>query len=231
MDGKDPNNGSNIRDSKKVSQTTFALVVIVLIALIGIVSFTLNDQFQTNNAQYGALQTNYTSLQNQYNTLQQNYTALLNGKQAKPLTQLPAGAIYPVGEGLVGGSTSLQILSIAGQGQIATVSPGQSISVSYTIQIIANSNDPGEIRQALFAYSWASSWPPPLSAYTTIYDGSPGLYPGVTMTNSFTITAPTIPGTYYVWFLGASQYSMNTALQLFMTAPSMAPSGEIIVSA
>lgn len=140
--------------------------------------------------------------------------------------QLPAGAMYS-NQGLTD-ATILQSLSIAGQGQNATVNPGQSVSVSYTMQIFANPIAPGEIRQALFAYSWTSSWPP-TSAYTAVYDGSPGLSPGVTKTDTFTITVPTTPGNYSVWFLGESHYSMNQALALFTTVPPVTPYAKIIV--
>jgi hypothetical protein len=141
--------------------------------------------------------------------------------------QLPAGAMYS-NQGLSDG-TILQSLSIAGQGQIATVNPGQSVSVSYTMHIWAPVA-PGEIRQAFFAYSWASSWPP-LDAYTAIYNGIPGLYPGVTLTDTFTITVPTTPGTYNLWFLGESQYSMNNAVALFTTVPPVTAYAKIIVVA
>jgi ribosomal protein L40E len=149
-----------------------------------------------------------------------------NAQAASEVQQLPAGAMYS-NQGITY-ATILQSLSIAGQGQIAAVNPGQSISVSYTMQIFANPTTPGEIKQAFFAYSWTSSWPPS-SAYTAVYDGSPGLSPGVTKTDTFTITVPTTPGNYSVWFLGESDYSMSQALAMFTTVPPVTPYAKIIV--
>jgi ribosomal protein S27AE len=146
---------------------------------------------------------------------------------ASVVQQLPAGAMYS--NQAITYATILQSLSIAGQGQIATVNPGQSVSVSYTMQIFANPTTPGEIRQAFFAYSWASSWPP-YSAYTAVYNGEPGLSPGVTQTDTFTIAVPTTPGNYSVWFLGESDYSMSQALSMFTTVPPVTPYAKIIVN-
>jgi hypothetical protein len=140
--------------------------------------------------------------------------------------QLPAGAYY-ANHGQTD-ATILKSLSIGGQGQIATVNPGQSVSVSYTMQIFANPTTPEEIRQAFFAYSWASSWPP-FSAYTAIYDDTPGLNPGVTKTDTFTIAVPTTPGNYNVWFLGESQYSMHDAVAAHTSPPNNLPHARIIV--
>jgi hypothetical protein len=146
--------------------------------------------------------------------------------EAQEVVSLPAGAWYP---GSVTTHTLLKNINIAGQGQIAYVNPGQTISISYTIQIFANPAAPGEIRQAFFAYSWTSSWPP-LSAYTPIYNGMPGLYPGETKSSSFTISVPTSPGTYKIWLCGGSDYSMNKAVVAHTNQPTTTPHGIIIVT-
>jgi hypothetical protein len=142
--------------------------------------------------------------------------------------QLPAGAYY-ANHGQTY-ATILQNINVANQGQIATVAPGQTITIAYTMQIFCNMGPPpvpGEIRQAFFGYSWASSWPP-WDAYAEAYDGTPGLYPGVTKSDSFTLQVPTSPGSYNVWFLGESQYSMQDAIAAH-TSPPTAFSHAIIV--
>jgi hypothetical protein len=141
--------------------------------------------------------------------------------------ELPAGAWYP---GELTPNTILQSINVAGQGQVAVVGPGQTISVSYSMQIFANPTAPAEIRQAFFGYSWASSWPP-WDAYTEIYNGMPGLYPGVTKTGTFNIKVPTIPGEYNVWLLGGSAYRMRDAVAAHTSPPTVLPHAIIIVQA
>jgi hypothetical protein len=144
--------------------------------------------------------------------------------------QLPAGAYY-ANHGQTY-ATILQNINVANQGQIATVAPGQTITIAYTLQIFCNMGPPplpGEIRQAFFGYSWASSWPP-WDAYTEVYDGIPGLYPGVTKSDSFTLQVPTSPGSYNVWFLGESQYSMQDAIAAHTSPPTALPHAIIVVT-
>jgi parallel beta-helix repeat protein len=144
--------------------------------------------------------------------------------------QLPAGAYYA--NHVQTYATILQNINVADQGQIATAAPGQTITIAYTMQIYCNMGPPpvpGEIRQAFFGYSWASSWPP-WDAYTEVYNGIPGLYPGVTKSDSFTLQVPTSPGSYNVWFLGESQYSMQNAIAAHTSPPTTLPHAKIIVS-
>jgi len=144
--------------------------------------------------------------------------------------QLPAGAYY-ANHGQTY-ATTLQNINVANQGQIATVAPGQTITIAYTLQIFCNMGPPpvpGEIRQAFFGYSWASSWPP-WDAYTEVYNGIPGLYPGVTKSDSFTLQVPTSLGSYSVWFLGESQYSMQDAIAAHTSPPAALPHAIIVVT-
>jgi len=146
-----------------------------------------------------------------------------SGSTAKVL-DLPAEAWYPDG---LSPNTILQNINVAGQGQIATVDPGEQISISYSIQIFAVFAL-GDIRQAFFGYSWASSWPP-WDAYTEIYSGMPGLYPGVTKKGTFNIKVPTTPGEYNVWLLGGVALTMHDAVAAHTSPPTVLPHAKIIV--
>ena len=144
----------------------------------------------------------------------------------------------PVGAWFIGGrweddETILHRIDVdsvtPGDQQIVYASPGQTISISYTFQMWS-SGGPGIIKQALFAYSWASSWPP-YDAYTPLYDGgSGGYYPGFNQTDTFSITVPLTSGEYKVWFCSHAHYSMGLALQDFTEPPTMLPHAIIIVS-
>ncbi|MEM1554724.1 MAG: prenyltransferase/squalene oxidase repeat-containing protein [Thermoproteota archaeon] len=150
---------------------------------------------------------------------------IVRSSEGNEVLKLPAGAWYP---GDLSPHTILLDINVAGQGQVAIVTPGQTISVSYTMQIFANPSTPGEIRQAFFGYSWASSWPP-LDAHTEIYNGMPGPYPGVTKTDTFNIKVPTQPGSYNIWLLGGSEYNMHDAVVAHKNPPTVLPHAKIIV--
>lgn len=152
---------------------------------------------------------------------------------AATVMTLPAYAWYTAGHTYENTETILQGIDVdsetPGDQQVVCASPGQTISVSYTFQMWS-SGGPGIIKQAWFAYSWASSWPP-WDAYTPLYSGgSGGYYPGFTKTGSFTITVPTTPGKYDVWFCTEAHYSMNQAVQGLTEHPDMPPHAIIIVS-
>jgi hypothetical protein len=97
--------------------------------------------------------------------------------------------------------------------QSITASPSQTVSVSVTYQVFAQSppNNPNEIDQLFFVESWTISWPP--QGYTIpLYNGIPGLNPGVTQTSTITFTVPSVSGTYYLWLCFEAQYSMQDAV-------------------
>lgn len=146
---------------------------------------------------------------------------------------LPAYAWYHPGHTHENTETILQRIDVdsetLGDQQVVCAAPGQTITISYTFQMWS-SGGPGIIKQAWFAYSWASSWPP-WDAYTPLYSGcSGGYYPGFTETGSFTIIVPTTPGKYDVWFCTEAHYSMNQAVQGLTGPPDMPPHAIIIVS-
>jgi len=95
--------------------------------------------------------------------------------------------------------------------QFIDVSPGQTINGRITFQRWSGMSNPNEVSQVFLLYSW-SSLPPRQGQYTPLYDGSPGVYPGVTQTKTFSITAPNTPGTYYVWAYHKAAYSMQDAI-------------------
>ena len=144
---------------------------------------------------------------------------------------LPAGAWY-IGGQKEDAETILHSIDVdsetPGDQQIVCVSPGETISITYTFQMWSGGG-PGVIKQALFAYSWASSWPP-WDAYTPLYDGgSGGYYPGFYETDTVSVTVPTTPGEYDLWFCSEAQYSMNQAIQGFTEPPTMLPHAKIVV--
>jgi len=153
-------------------------------------------------------------------------------KAESEVITLPAGAWYIAGR-CEDSETILHGIDVdsatPGDQQIVYVSPGQTVSISYTFQMWS-SGGPSIIKQALFAYSWASSWPP-WDAYTPLYDGgSGGYYPGFYKTDTINIVVPLSPGEYKVWFASEAHYSMNLAMQGFTEPPTMLPHAIITVS-
>jgi len=100
--------------------------------------------------------------------------------------------------------------------QTLTVSPGKSFSFNYNYQIWQGSN-PSEIDQLLFICSWTPTWPPESEYYYGVYDSIPPSFPGIEQSGSISFTAPSIPGTYYIWFAFGSHYSMEQAVNGFST--------------
>jgi hypothetical protein len=98
--------------------------------------------------------------------------------------------------------------------QIVTATPGETITLTANYHIWAEAAQ-GEIKQAFFIASWTPSWPPSSAYYVPIYSGIPDLSPGVTGSTTFTITVPQSPGTYYLWWCGHSQYTMEEAVSYF----------------
>jgi len=125
---------------------------------------------------------------------------------------LPAGSklIDPT-DPSTDGTKLLTSISLNGGGQTVTVSPGQAVSVSCTYQLWAPSN-PTELDQLFFIYSWTPSWPPSSDYYHGVYHGMPGLYPGASGSDSFTLNAPSSYGTYYLYWCSGSHYSIPDAV-------------------
>jgi hypothetical protein len=71
---------------KNVNQTTFIVIVVILLALIGILGFAIYAETQIEYSQYNSLQSQYNNLQNQYTVLQSQLDALLGSAQTKSVT-------------------------------------------------------------------------------------------------------------------------------------------------
>ena len=138
------------------------------------------------------------------------------------LFTLPAGAYTP--SFVI--SNEVTLLSVDSQSK--TAAPGESVPFAVTYNVHAGSN-PSQVTQAFFVVSWTPSWPPPAGYYFPMYDGTPGLAPGVTQSQTLTVIAPTVPGTYYIWFLMGSFYSMADAVNAFSNSPPLPAHLEVVV--
>ena len=97
----------------------------------------------------------------------------------------------------------------AGGQQAITVAPGAMVSGLMEWQ--AWGANPGEIGQVTLVYSWGGL---PVTAYTCIFDGGIGVYPGQHRTDSFSFTAPAAS-------VNVTPVTRGTALP----APSISTSG------
>jgi hypothetical protein len=141
------------------------------------------------------------------------------------LLSLPAPAYYLTRD-LVERAKLTSVLS----GQTVSVSPGQSFSVSYGYQIWQGSN-PSEIDQLLFICSWTPTWPPSSAYYQGIYSSIPPSSPGTSGSGSASFTAPSISGTYYIWFCFEANYGFDQAANAFKTSLSGLPAHiKVVVS-
>jgi len=132
------------------------------------------------------------------------------------LVSLPGGCKFPDPSNTVLDTTRLLIsISVNGQGQATTVSPGETVSATCTYQIYSGFGNPSEINQGFFILSWTPSWPSSSGYYIPIWNGISGVYPGVTNTASFTFIAPSTSGIYYLYWCGAAEYSMGDAVSKF----------------
>jgi len=119
------------------------------------------------------------------------------------LQKLPAGSISP--ESRLGDETKL--LKSA-EPQIIRTKVGVKFSFKITYQVFAPTN-PGELDQTFFIASWTPQWPPPEGYYFPVYDGGPGLPPGVNSDATVSFQSPQKPGTYYLWWCSSAHYSMG----------------------
>lgn len=116
-------------------------------------------------------------------------------------------------------------LNVNGQGQTATVNPGQSFQISVTGRACSGSGNPGEIQQLYLIEGWTPTWRP-LPAYVIpIVDGGDGstcpgltdanLNPAPDVTVTATVVAPSVTGTYYLYGAGDAQYSLSASLNRY----------------
>jgi uncharacterized repeat protein (TIGR02543 family) len=146
------------------------------------------------------------------------------------LFSLPAGAknVDPSNPKL--DETRLLIdINIAGSGQTAYVNPGEIVSGTLTYQIYSGAGNPSEINQGFLIMSWTPSWPPPKGYYIPIWNGISGVYPGVKGTKSFNFTAPSTPGTYYLYWCGGAEYSMEDAVARYNRPLTLPAHAKIVV--
>jgi hypothetical protein len=81
----------------------------------------------------------------------------------------------------------------------------------------------------MFIASWAPNWPPSSGYYWGIYSGIPPASPGTTGSVSFSLTAPSTPGVYYLWFVFDANLGYSQAASTFNT-PLVTPAHiEILV--
>jgi len=139
------------------------------------------------------------------------------GATKGPVYALPACAIIP--------SDYLQdrsLLTSISQGQAVSAQPGQTLTFDVTYQIWQGQN-PSEIDQLMFIPSWTPSWPPPAGYYFGIYNDVPPSAPSVSGSASFSLTAPSKPGTYYLWFVQDANYGYDQAAGDFQNTLPLPP--------
>ena len=103
-----------------------------------------------------------------------------------------------------------------------SVAPRQLLSFSISYQIWQGA-DPYEKDQLMFISSWTPTWPPRQGFYFVIYDGFPSANSGVSGSAQFSLTAPDTPGTYYLLFVFAANYSYDAAASDFIMPPGLSP--------
>jgi len=146
------------------------------------------------------------------------------------LAALPAGSRLQDPFDLRFDRTRLLIeVDIKGMGQVAYVKPGEIVLGTCRYQIYSGAGNPSEISQGFFILSWTQGWPPSEGFYIPIYNGIAGVYPGVTKTASFSFNAPTVPGTYYLYWCGGAHYSMKQAVNCYNQPLSLPAHAKIVV--
>ncbi len=146
-------------------------------------------------------------------------------------TTTALGSIFtlPVGAYTPSFAISNEVTLLSSNTQTVSATPGQSASFTVTYNVHSGSN-PSQVTQALFAVSWAPNWPPSAGYYFPMYNGIPGLAPGINQTQVLTVTAPSTPGTYYIWFLMGSFYNMQDAVNSYTNEPPLPAHLKIVVS-
>ena len=141
----------------------------------------------------------------QNSTITWNWAASIADLVVLPIAGYTNNNILQEGQGLSHGDLN----SVTQQTVNATT--GQPISLGINYQIFSPSSA-SEIDQLFFVESWTPTWPPNNNYTITVYSGAPGLSPGVTNTSSISFTAPTTPGTYYLWLCIDAQNTMQAAI-------------------
>jgi hypothetical protein len=105
-------------------------------------------------------------------------------------------------------------LSLAGASPVAVVSPGAAITGQGTFQYWTRTGAPGNIIQVVYG---VESTPMGCAASSV-----PGVWPGVTTTAMLSLTAPSAPGTYFVYGFATGQFGCDAAAFAEYTANAVA---------
>lgn len=111
-----------------------------------------------------------------------------------------------------------------GTSPVVDVTPGQKLTMaSAHVQAWVQSVVPGAAMQVVYGVD--------TSDQGCLYDGSPGVYPGVTRTPTFTVTAPMTPGPHEVRIANSEQTSCAQAMgmQTLKTRPDVTRIGVLVV--
>jgi hypothetical protein len=120
---------------------------------------------------------------------------------------------------------SVSAVDLNGSGSVATVPPGQPVTVTYNFQIFSDPC-PNCITQLVTGLGYSGS-----QGEWCAYDGIPGVFPGATGSENAVLTAPSTPGTYYVTVEYHWQYYCGDALANYGSGGAVSPKviGQIIV--
>lgn len=116
-------------------------------------------------------------------------------------------------------------VDLNGVGSVATVSPGESVVVTYNFQVFSDPC-PGCITQLVTGLGSSGS-----HGGFCAYDGVPGVFPGATGFEEVSLTAPSVPGTYNVIVEYHWQFTCPDALTNYGTGGNVPRQiiGQIIV--
>jgi hypothetical protein len=98
--------------------------------------------------------------------------------------------------------------------QNVTATPGETVNLTAYFSVYSPSG-PMERQQLFLIYSWTPAWPPPAGNYSPLYDGAPGISPGVSPVLPVSFTAPNTPGIYSLWFCQGDASNIATAVSMF----------------
>jgi len=137
---------------------------------------------------------------------------------------LPAASKAP--ENVLRGQHHLILSVTPSQTILATAGAQVPITINYRLYAPIN---PNEIDQLFLIASWTPSWPPPLGYYYAIYDGIPGTSP-ISGSATFNISAPSSPGTYYLWYCSSAHYSIPLGVGTYASALTLPAHIKIVVT-
>jgi hypothetical protein len=142
-------------------------------------------------------------------------------------TSTPTPTLVPTPTATTAPSAGFYVsaVSIDGSGSVATVPPGQPVSVTYNYQVFSDAC-PGCITQLVTGLGYAGS-----QSEWCAYDGIPGYSPGASGSESTTLLAPSTSGTYYVTVEYHWQYTCPDALANYGAGGAVPPQviGQLIV--